>query len=85
MCFFPQPIQGEFLFLSRKEQVILTASARQAARERWCGELHARCLLCGITDTIISEELALALQNRDFALPERLILKQARRWTPPTR
>jgi hypothetical protein len=84
MCLFQgHPLYGEFLFLSRKGEVTLTRSARQTARERYCGELHARCLLCGIKDTIISEELALALQNPEFALPAPLTREQARRWKPP--
>src|SRR5258708_37818129 len=77
--------EGTFLYLPRRELLILDQHARSRAKQHNCGERHSLCLLCALLGGMISIELAERPQDPDFILPAPLTREQARLWTPPAR
>jgi len=75
--------EGDLLFPSSIEWVILDADSRAKARNQRCGEGPYLCRICALIDGIISVDLAVGLQDSDFALAAPLTRQRARGWTPP--
>jgi hypothetical protein len=75
--------EEDLLVPSSIQWVILDENSRTKARNCRCGEGPYLCRNCAFTGGIISKDLALRLQDSDFALTAPLTLQQARRWTPP--
>jgi hypothetical protein len=76
--------EGDLLFPSSIEWVILDEDSRAKARNRRCGEGPYLCRNCAFIGAIISKDLAQRLQDSAFALAAPLTLQQARGWTPPS-
>jgi hypothetical protein len=63
---------------------VLDADSRAKAGNHRCGQGPWLCPFCALIDGIISKDLAVCLQDSDFALAAPLTRQRARGWTPPS-